>query len=526
MKLLTLFVILFYFTTISNAGILNDLEINACKNNPACFICIEPGTNSLAYCDNRAVYDIALQKANPAKISQLCSLPTQKEQCRQELTNYDNIDNKGFNTEISTDKNFKRKTGDFGSRQWEWSITNNGNDIIVIVHRRTKGTGGRGYSDENRSFTLTSKSNESVPESQVIIDGDTSNPLSIGQSRTIGWDYNPEIVLNINYKIKTILSGYKYTCLSNTANLCMEENGAYYCNKTSCANSKDLQISTSDNATQDDLQGDYTSPNTCGLENAEIFKGRYLSCRHGSATTPLKNCCKSVEPNEELQKGLKYGMYMGTLFNPYLIMATALGELMDLFGESNMIKEWIEAATSWLSGGICEDGEISLSTLKASGPNDGNCIKLGEICSDYRGAWGNIMNKCWYTEIQCDRVAEVYCCFDDMMAKSTAKAARVQLGIGWGTDADGNKIVNANSIRPGGNPCNPDKKRYNFDCRGITIPEMVSLNLNTEEYRNDIRDYAEHLLSKLVDKDGQPIGKLQEIINDDSLAEKLKDSFK
>lgn len=453
-----------------------------------------------------------------------------KEQCKPSPTTYENVEAKTKNNEISTDKEFKRAFGDTGGRQWGWVITNNGKDITVIVHRRTKGTGGRNYSDENRSFTLISKSEESIIESQIIIDGNTANPLNIGQSKTIGWDYNPEVVLQINYKIKTILNGYKYTCMSNPTNPCMEENGAYYCSLSGCYKGSGITVSNTDNATQEELQGEYEGASTCDINAASLFAGRYLSCRHGSATSPLKDCCKSVEPNEELKKGLKYGFYTGMLYNPFLILATAFGEIMELLGEGNLIGEWIESATSWLSGGVCEEGEIALSTLKSSGPNDGNCIKLGEICSDYRGAWGTLPvgggDTCWYTEIQCDRTAEVYCCFDDMMAKATAKAGREQLGIGWGTDEGGNMITKANSVRPGGNPCNPDKKRFNFQCRGLTIQEMVSLNLNTETYRNDIREYADHLLSKLVDENGQPIGKLQEIINDKSIAEKLKESLK
>lgn len=503
---------------------LSETQIRACQEDPNCYACID--NNNVGYCSEKPIYDVAMQKGSPTNLGKLCSLDTVKRRCQHKPIQFETIENRSDYKKLAINSNFKREFGDTAGRQWSWVITNNGQIINVKIRKRTHGCcGARDYGDEYQSVTLNIDTRESILSSDITVEGNTDNPISIGTQFETGFSYNPDITLSIAYKVKKIADGYDYICPGNPERPCMEENNTYYCSLADCMAGTYIKNEDPDTS-PDDLLGDYEQTKTCSMTEPNLFPGRYMSCRRHSATTPLKDCCAGEKVNKELQETLKFGAYTYVAANPFLAWAAAIGEIMKLFGEHNVVAEWINEATSWLSGGVCEQSEMSLNTLKASGPDYGNCVKLGEFCSEYRGATVTVMGQCGYTEKGCDRIAEAYCCFDNMLAKAMAKAARTQLKIGWGTDENDNIILEADSITPGGNPCNPDKKRFNFDCRGISVQEMLKLNLDTEEYRNDIREYAEYMVSKMIDNDGKPAGKLQQILNENNAEEMIKNFLK
>lgn len=309
------------------------------------------------------------------------------------------------------------------------------------------------------------------------------------------WRYRNEARTRLEYQ-------YSYTCpLGNFPCVGTTYGTNYECSNTPCEIGKNAMVAEEDpNAPEEAMQD--PTPETCAdPNNIVLFPGQYLTCRRKSNQNLASlNCCdisiKDATQKEEILKGT--AAYFSFWAAPGIsTIGWAIG--------SNQMQQYAKDFANWAMGGTCTDSEQKLGVLKSVGDNNGNCEYMGDWCSNYIGSCKSM--KVWGKWIKvpvpaagCERPAESYCCYPNGLEKAIARAARAQLGIGWGTQPKG----------VGTNPCSPDYKKFNVDCRGITLSEFMKLNLDTASFNADIKQYIDSMIKDVTG----PGGSIEQFMND------------
>lgn len=316
---------------------------------------------------------------------------------------------------------------------------------------------------------------------------------------------------------------------------CYPENGQYVCNQNKCESGSNMDV------TENPEQGTpvIKPPKKEGIESGcvedmskvTIAEGTLGMCRLSSRINALAdNCCKISVNDRDKQEDIMTGVadvisVIGGTYSLISDLFKALG-----WADEDFIQVLLTDVMEFLKGGTCSNDEIAIATAAAAtqgivvnnngitydGNNDsGTCVYLGDYCTNYSGTCHK-----WFGEIigwdgQCERPAKAYCCYSSMFEKALAKAAREQMPdkYNWGNIRGyplwPYKSKYGEPYTPGNNPCKPDFKELNINCKGVSVFDLVNINMDSEQFQTDMAAFTAITL-KDVTKEGGNYQQAQE----------------
>ena len=325
------------------------------------------------------------------------------------------------------------------------------------------------------------------------------------------------------------------TCPYGSNYPCYLENNEYICNKNKCDAGSNMDV------TENPEQGTpvIKPPKKEGIESGcvedmskvTIAEGTLGMCRLSSRTNALAdNCCKISVNDRDKQEDIMTGVadvisVIGGTYSLISDLFKALG-----WADEDFIQVLLTDVMEFLKGGTCSNDEIAIATAAAAtqgivvnnngitydGNNDsGTCVYLGDYCTNYSGTCHK-----WFGQIigwdgQCERPARAYCCYSSMFEKALAKAAREQMPdkYNWGNIRGyplwPYKSKYGEPYTPGNNPCEPDFKELNIDCKGVSVFDLININMDSEQFQTDMAAFTAITL-KDVTKEGGNYQQAQE----------------
>ncbi len=350
------------------------------------------------------------------------------------------------------------------------------------------------------------------------------------QSYYIGYAQISSLVIDIEIEkpITTI------TCPSDNNKSCYKEGKNYFCNPSLCTSGNEIIIEEVPS-----YQGApvIKPPKKEGIGDGgcvedirkiTIGEGTFGSCRLSSKTNALAdNCCKLSINDRDKQEDIMTGVadvisVLGGTFSLISDFFAAIG-----WTDGDFIQVLLTDVMEFLKGGTCSNDEIAIATAAAAtqgivvnnngiiydGNHDtGTCVYLGDYCSNYSGYCdkGSFLGIKWENPIGwgCERPAKAYCCFSSMFEKALAKAAREQMPdkYNWGTIRE-QRVGPYNSkagipYTPGNNPCKPDFKELNIDCGGVSVFDLVNINMDSEQFQTDMAAFTAITLKDITKEEG------------------------
>lgn len=208
-----------------------------------------------------------------------------------------------------------------------------------------------------------------------------------------------------------------------------------------------------------------TSKNTnkekqiCFVDSVTIAEGTFGSCRRPSTLVDkdlTNDCCEMTIDNRDAQDAIVTGVadVISVLGGTYTLISDLFKEIG--LADFDFINQLLVDVINMMRGGRCTDSEMMIATSAAStrglvvkdssgeivyqDKNDGgNCVYLGEYCTNYAGHCdkGSFLGIKWENPIGwgCERPAKAFCCYSDIFEKALAKAARDQMPnkYNWGS---------------------------------------------------------------------------------------------
>lgn len=329
---------------------------------------------------------------------------------------------------------------------------------------------------------------------------------------------------------------------------CIKQGNKYYCSETSCITEPvpldengNPQIETFDpegdvldNST-DTI--DFINKDNCTVdpEKMTIGDGKYMKAR--IPNFPADNDCYGKDPklinqlNEEKNKKNRDDIMTGgdKAENDESWLPPSFKFTLRLF----------QSIAGWMTGGECTNEEKRLLLYRTSisskdlernsgrdikegnakpflwkiGENelendtraDGNCVALSYYCSFHEKGLGcnRLLGTDHYFYIKnCRRKSIGFCCFPDLFMKAIAVAAREQFPelYNWGDGV----------TSPGVNPCDPDVKKINHNCKGVKLSDFSLLNFNTKQFNRDIEAMVNKEMEKALENSDETLETLKE----------------
>lgn len=334
------------------------------------------------------------------------------------------------------------------------------------------------------------------------------------------------------------------TCPLDTNKPCYKEGDGYYCSFIECTAGSDLVLKSDEGISDDnliDISSKKEESQICSVDAIRIADGNFMSCRVPAKHGIQKNCCETSMNNKKAQEQLISGavdaLSIISVFTP-VMWATVLSDLFQAIpglADFDYVGEVLGDILTWLAGGACSENEIMAATLSSSTSNitynsnntkigdSGNCVYFGKYCASYSGSCLNLFGKKYPIVSWCERSARAYCCYSNIFDKALAKAARDQMPYkyNWGTikgtyvyPVEPKSFSEDESLgyNPGENVCYPDYKEINLNCNGVSISDLVNLNLDTPEFNADIEAYVD-VLTEDMTKPGGAIDQAKEGAN-------------
>ncbi len=544
---------------ISNTYAQYDLSTNEgkkkCAADTGCYICADKNTDKLLQCMYLPEFDKVLQVANPNKTSLVCPVKYSQMQCnkseeyiKQEETIKLKIVGINNNTD-NTDGNTYYLYGD--------PVISLSNNTVVTISQpyvnpydtsiRDKYVFKKDYSSEIKDklndnwkikeVNIIYSYNIPFNSKNYIIPNDSSDTVARQQYESLSGDtvnvYSlKDITLNIVLEKDVLL--YDYTCPYDSNYPCYLENGKYFCSNMQCDSGNNIQIEEIPNEQGDPVikppKKDSIGDGGCveDISKITIGEGTFGSCRLSSKTNALAdNCCKLSINDRDKQEDIMTGVadvisVLGGTFSLISDFFAAIG-----WTDGDFIQVLLTDVMEFLKGGTCSNDEIAIATAAAAtqgiivnnngitynGNHDtGTCVYLGDYCSNYSGYCdkGSFLGIKWENPIGwgCERPAKAYCCFSSMFEKALSKAAREQMPdkYNWGT-IRGQRVGPYNSkagalYTPGNNPCKPDFKELNIDCGGVSVFDLVNINMDSEQFQTDMAAFTAITLKDITKEEG------------------------
>ncbi len=545
---------------ISNTYAQYDLSTNEgkklCQSDPNCYLCKNNG--AVQQCIQLSPYDNQLGMINMSRQEWVCNASSTKEICNTgvdkyrhmkqtiriendikphqfysvdvSLTNNDLLvikSNKTYNIDLKEDEKLISYIHD------GWNIS--GVNVIanytgVPVLEISDGNPYHCPVDGGSSQYKLSKNQSISIDRSISIKMYGSCGPNPNQSYYIGYAHISSLVIDIEIEkpITTI------TCPSDNNKSCYKEGKNYFCNTSLCTSGNEIII--------EEVPNDQGAPvikppkkegigdGGCveDISKITIGEGTFGSCRLSSKTNALAdNCCKLSINDRDKQEDIMTGVadvisVLGGTFSLISDFFAAIG-----WTDGDFIQVLLTDVMEFLKGGTCSNDEIAIATAAAAtqgivvnnngiiydGNHDtGTCVYLGDYCSNYSGYCdkGSFLGIKWENPIGwgCERPAKAYCCFSSMFEKALAKAAREQMPdkYNWGTIRE-QRVGPYNSkagipYTPGNNPCKPDFKELNIDCSGVSVFDLVNINMDSEQFQTDMAAFTAITLKDITKEEG------------------------
>lgn len=540
----------------------SDLEmIQRCQTDPNCYLCNDSAGNIL-HCSSLPAFDEAIQTANPNKMGQVC--PAAKAICESKLDNT-RFTTKTVKTITYSMGNFKCYSG-FGSN-CAINFTVQDNNLLITKN-------GKSITGEDQSIDLTSYyKQEDIQDGWEI--GDVYIQAIYGDGTEYvecsGGDASPSTcelnvpyydskhkindgeILNIGFVKRVSGVGYcecsgigfvhmnhiiviiemkkpieTKICPYGNNNPCYLEGGDYICSNTPCEAGSSITTETGTKENEYEytpiVNKDGVGEGGCveDLSKVTIGDGTLGTCRLGSdanLAAAQNDCCKQTIEDRDAREAMISGA--ADILSIGLGSIALLSDILKAIGLANadFIGTAIQDMINWVGGGICRDDEMMTSTAaslldNATGEKAGNCVYLGEYCSNYQGSCNSLTlfgkRYQWASSKGCERRARVYCCYSSVFEKALAKAARDQMPdkYDWGIiKGEHTKKVGPPGDKHGrrpysasGDPCYKDSLKE-VKCGGVSVFDLVNINFDSTDFQADMEDFVAVTMKEAL-KDG------------------------
>lgn len=533
--------------------------IKGCMSDNNCYVCtnlLDNGSFEAKQCVQLSPYDEKLGIIDSTKSDLVCNAPSSTKVCSIE-TDDEILDNKTITVQIPYEYNFLDSSVNFKLNENILTINNNFTiDIIEKINNNKNFTQHNdsgwtiksfivkgNYYPYNKTCQKYGKEYKcNIPAKFfTITDGDSITKETLytiypSSCKCID-GYSDTVKLAPLLTVNVILERPKttITCPYGSNYPCYLENNEYICNKNKCDAGSNMDV------TENPEQGTpvIKPPKKEGIESGcvedmskvTIAEGTLGMCRLSSRTNALAdNCCKISVNDRDKQEDIMTGVadvisVIGGTYSLISDLFKALG-----WADEDFIQVLLTDVIEFIKGGTCSNDEIAIATAAAAtqgivvnnngitydGNNDsGTCVYLGDYCTNYSGTCHK-----WFGQIigwdgQCERPARAYCCYSSMFEKALAKAAREQMPdkYNWG-NIRGNPVWPYKSkfgepYTPGNNPCEPDFKELNIDCKGVSVFDLININMDSEQFQTDMAAFTAITL-KDVTKEGGNYQQAQE----------------
>lgn len=557
-KIVMLVIICFSPTFVFSYDFTNIDDIKRCQGDPNCYVC--SNNNTIAQCVQKNPYNSNKGVVDTSVFHWVCNEKEVKEACDIEIDE-EVYETKSFNFDIkisdiitgmcleSANIEFKDgiiiancnifnfSTGNYENKKYILNINEKINSFIKPYIDNEDWKKNDSYIQlyyiapdkecgaSQDSFSVCKGS--SYIDANIIKEGIlTVVPLqkkynygATCECSNYGYANLNKFIINITLeRPKTII-----TCPSDNSKSCYQEGDGYYCSSAECiaGDEAKIEIDEDPSINPDDLVDlDKDESQICSTDGIRIADGNFMSCRLPSSIFGdlTQNCCDMSMDNNEKKKDIISGA--SDVISAFAGTYALIFDIFEALGwaDDDFLGVAIQDILNWFTDGVCSESEIMTSTLSKTTANSGNCVYLGTYCTNYSGTchkwFGQIIG--WYG--QCERPAEAYCCYSSVFDKALAKAARDQMPekYNWGS-INGDLVFPNRLHSAGNNPCHPDYEKLNLNCNGVSISDLVNLNLDTPEFNADIEAYVDVLKEDMQKPGGaidQSVDSANQVIED------------